>query len=82
VGDAAEIDALADDLVQIVQTLRALAADARSGTYTAPPLPVLLMALGGATDADRRLRSMICEIADRAEQPVGAGVVIPLRRRR
>ena len=80
--DASDIDALADDLARVVETLRALAADVRSGTYTVPPLPVLLMALGGTTDADRWLRSMICEIADRAEQPVDAGVVIPLRRRR
>ena len=80
--DADDINALADDLERAVRVLRSLADDARSGTYSAPPLPILLAALGGTTDADRRLRSLICELADRAEQPADNVTVIPFQRRR
>ena len=80
--DADYISALADDLERTVRTLRALAAAACQGSFVEPPLPSLLMVLGGTTDADRRLRTMICELADRVEQPTDAGTVVPFRRRR
>jgi hypothetical protein len=79
--DAPALDGIAAELERIARSLRSLADDARFGDYSAPPLPILLMALGGTTDVDKRLRTLICELADRTEQPVNAGNVIPLRRR-
>jgi hypothetical protein len=80
--DAQDLDGIAAEMEQTVKALRSLAADARSGTYCAPPLPILLAALGGAADVDKRLRTMICELANRVEQPADAGTVVPFRRRR
>jgi hypothetical protein len=80
--DADDISALADDLERAVKVLRSLAAAAGQGSFVEPPLPSLLMVLGGTTDADRRVRTLICELADRVEQPADAGTVVPFRRRR